>query len=480
MPDGIFFYVNGVPQEVSNEGAFSTLATFLRTRLELTGTKIVCEEGDCGACSVMVGTPDGKRLAYRPINSCIQFVFQLDGTHVVTVEGLRAGGPLHPVQEAMIRCHGAQCGYCTPGFVVAMCALFERPVTVDDKAVRDALTGNLCRCTGYEPIVRAGLEVDAASVRSINELYPPASMLEPLVKHVAKSRLLEHEGRKFFAPVTIADAVRFKSEQPGLVIVQGGTDVGVQHTKRGVAPAVMMTLAHIPELSALSLESGVLSVGATVNLTRLEEFFRGRVPEFHRILELFGAPQIKHAGTLAGNVANASPIADSLPFLYVMEAEVEITGLAGTRRVPIASFYLGYKKLDLRPDELITRILIPLDPPADGEILKLYKVSKRKNLDISTFTAAIRIRVRGGKIEGARIACGGVAATVLRLPRTERFLEGKGFSSEAFREAGEMALGEITPISDVRGSAAFRNRLAGNVLMKFYYENAGRAEPARR
>ncbi|HUP65399.1 MAG TPA: FAD binding domain-containing protein [Thermoanaerobaculia bacterium] len=478
MPDAVFLFVNGVPQRISDHAAFGTLATFLRTRLELTGTKIVCEEGDCGACSVLVGAPSEKGLDYRPINSCIQFVFQLDGTHVVTVEGLRTGGALHPVQEAMIRCHGAQCGYCTPGFVVAMCAMYEAGIEPSEKSARDALTGNLCRCTGYEPIIKAVLDVDPAAVRTINELYPPETMLGPLREHVRTARRLEHAGRTFYAPATIEEAIRFKSENPGVVIVQGATDIGVQHTKRGLQPAVMMTLGHIPQLSELTFDRDLLSVGATVTLTRLEDFYRDRVPEFHRILELFGAPQIKHAGTLAGNVANASPIADSLPFLSVMDAEVELTGLAGARRVSINSFYLGYKTLDLRPDELITRILIPMPP--SSEILKLYKVSKRKNLDISTFTAAIRMRIREGRIEGARIAYGGVGPTVLRLPRTEGFLEGKAFIPDVFREAGETALGEIAPISDVRGAAAFRNRLAGNVLMKFYYESAASAQEAAR
>jgi xanthine dehydrogenase small subunit len=290
---------------------------------------------------------------------------------------------------------------------------------------------------------------------------------------------IEASGRTFFAPTTVDEAVRFRTEFPDAVICQGGTDIAVQHNKRGFAPAAVMNLENVAELSELTEEGDTVAVGATVTLTRLEHFFRDRVPEFHRILELFGAPQIKHAATLAGNVANASPIADSLPFLYVMDARVELAGNDGRREVPIDAFYLGYKKLDLRGDELITRILIPM--PGD-EVLKLYKVSKRRNLDISTFTAAIRMDFSpvgrrlpadppsAATIRSVRIAYGGVAPTILRLPRTEKFLTGRPFEPDSFRQAGEIARGEIAPITDVRGSRDFRLQLAENVLMKFYYD----------
>lgn len=471
MDGSVFFFVNGKPYRISGPAVFETVANFLRYRLCATGTKIVCEEGDCGACSVMVGRIDGEELVYRPINACIQFLYQINGTHVVTVEGLGSSSSLHPVQEAMVECHGAQCGYCTPGFVVAMCAMYESEVPPTTRSIRDALTGNLCRCTGYDPIIEAGLRVGRSAVRPLRELYPAGPLLPALRSQLARSVLVEHEGRTFFAPSSIEEAVRFKQEHPGTVIVQGGTDIVVQHNKRGFDPPVVMNLSNVPQLAELSLDGGMLSVGATVTLAELDDRIRALVPEFGGILELFGAPQIRYAGTLAGNVANASPIADSLPFLYVMDAKVELAGTEGRRQVPIESFYLGYKVLDIRPDEIITRILIPL--PAGGqssEVLKLYKVSKRRNLDISTLTAAIRMTVSGGKVAAPSVAYGGVGPTVLRLSRTESFLDGSAFSLDTFREAGRMAREEISPISDVRGTAAFRGQLAENIMLKFYYE----------
>ncbi|MEO8218220.1 MAG: FAD binding domain-containing protein [Acidobacteriota bacterium] len=480
MTGDLFFYVNGKPFRVSHGEAFDTLSSFLRSRLGATGTKIVCEEGDCGACSVLVGRPDGDVLTYRPLDSCILFLHQINGAHVITVEGLKIAG-LHPVQSAMIRCHGAQCGFCTPGFVVAMSTMYETGTEVTEKTVRDAVTGNLCRCTGYEPIIKAGLSVDPASVKRLNELYPPQPMAGELRDHARTSLLLESGERKFFAPVSIDEAVRFRQENPTTVVVQGGTDLVVQHNKRGLDPAIRMTLANIPSLAEHRLENGLLAVGATVSLTTLEDFFKNRVPQFHHILKLFGAPQIKHAGTLAGNIANASPIADTVPFLYVMDAQLELSGTAGTRLVPLQSFYLAYKVLDLKPGEIITRIFIPLPEPAssesidgrDGEVLRLYKVSRRRNLDISTVTAAIRMNVHGGRMSDVRIVFGGVGPMVIRVPRTEASLTGRDFSLEALRDAGEVAREEIRPIDDVRGSAEFRRTLAANLLLKFYYESSG-------
>ena len=477
MGGSLFFYVNGTPHRVGGPDAFDTLSNFLRYRLRATGTKIVCEEGDCGACSVLVGRPDGERLEYRPVNSCIQFLHQVNGTHVVTVEGLGNSSDLHPVQEAMVRWHGAQCGFCTPGFIVAMCAMYETSTSPTEETVRAGLTGNLCRCTGYEPIIRAGLDVDTDGLMKINEMFPPAEIVAALRAQASEPLRIETDGRIFFSPVTLDQAVAFRSEHPGAVIVQGGTDIVVQHNKRGFDPRVIVSLSNIPELATLSIMSDVLSVGAAVSLTDLYSAVAERAPELAEILELFGAPQIRHAGTLAGNIANASPIADTLPFLYVMGAELEIAGPSGLRLVPIESFFLGYKKLDMRDDELIARVLIPLAARGEGEILRLYKISKRKNLDISTVTAAIRMWKAGGRIDRAMIAFGGVGPVVLRLRRVEDFLRGKEFSLETFLAAGEIVRGEITPISDVRGSAEFRLQLAGNLMLKFFYQSSEDSQP---
>src|SRR5688500_11956533 len=461
MRSELIFFINGAEHRVGGDAVFQTLSRYLRYDQRATGTKIVCEEGDCGACTVLIGKRDGDRLRYLPVNSCIQFLFQLDAAHVVTVEGLSRNG-LTPLQESMVRCHGAQCGYCTPGFIMAMAAMYEdeggaRAVSTAD--VCAALTGNLCRCTGYEPIIKAALEVEGQP--RIDELFPPSQILSSLPS--GESLRIGN----FFKPSTLEEAIEFKAANPKCVIVQGATDFGVWCNKRGFVPVAVLSLDSIAGLDELRIEGDELVVGGRTTLASLEEFVAGRIPQLSEILDRFGSPQIKNAGTLAGNIANASPIADSLPFLYVTGATLELTGRGGVRRVAIEKFYRGYKTLDLHPDEIITRIRIPLPP--DTDTLRLYKVSKRSHLDISSFTAAMLMRRRADQIESIRIAYGGVGPVVLRLPKTEQFLAGRPFALETFEEAEPIAREEITPISDVRGSRDFRLLLAGGVLRKFYY-----------
>jgi xanthine dehydrogenase small subunit len=397
-------------------------------------------------------------------------MYQLDRTHIVTIEGLKLNGELNGVQQAMVECHGAQCGFCTPGFVVAMCSMFDRKPPSCAQDVKDALTGNLCRCTGYESIINSALAVDAQKVAKIADLYPSAEMLKEFKSLKQESAELKSDEHLLIVPATLEDALKSKATHPDAVPVAGGTDVCVYWNKRRTEPQTLMSLANVEELRELKNDGKVMSVGARVTLAELEEAFQTAVPELANILWLFGSPQIRNAGTLAGNIANGSPIADSLPFLFVMGAEIELASSTGTRKVNINNFYQGYKKLDMRPDELISRIHIPL--PAKGESVKLYKVSKRKHLDISAFTAAVRFTREGDALKNVAIAYGGVAATILRLPKTEAFLEGKALTLDNMAEAGRIARTEITPLSDVRGSSDFRLTLAENILQKMYFEIA--------
>lgn len=474
MRNSLLLYINGQPCRVEGQTAFMSLANFLRYERGATGTKIVCEEGDCGACSVLVGRAEQGKLVYQPINSCIQFLYQLDCAHIITVEGLKMDNALHAVQTAMVEHHGAQCGYCTPGFVVSMCAMFQQGTEKPScQEVRDGLTGNLCRCTGYEPIIRAALNVDENRVTPLETLYPSEGMLKAFEAAQAEPVLIQAEERTFYKPVSLESAVEFKASHPETVIISGGTDLGVQCNKRGIEPASILSTAHLPDLDTLRAVTDaagreVLEIGARVSLSVLERFVELRIPQFFKILNVFGAPQIKNAGTLAGNIANGSPIGDSIPLLMVMDAEVEVLGEAGLRRININRLYKGYRTLDLKPDELITRIWLPVPSPA--ETLRLYKVSRRKHLDISAFTAAIRLTIEDGRIQSARLAYGGVGPVVLRLRETEAFLTGQPVNESIFREAGKLARQEVTPISDVRGSSGFRSQLAENMLLKFYLE----------
>lgn len=451
--------INGREHGVAGRAAFQTLATYLRDQ-GATGTKIVCAEGDCGACTVLVRRGRGD---FRPVNSCIQSLVQLDGCSIVTVEGIANGASLHPVQQSMIEHYGSQCGYCTPGFVVAMAGLTEGGTPLDEQAVRDGLTGNLCRCTGYEPIVKAALATNASTGPRLCDRYPAMDDDREAV-------LIEADGRTFFAPVSLAEAVRFKRDHAPVTIVQGGTDVGVWVNKRNFTAPALLSLAKIHELDEISFDDSRIVVGATVSLTAFEAAVHEGIPELHRIMAIFGSPQIKNAGTLVGNIANGSPIADTLPYLFVAGAQLELTGTNGLRRVPVERFYLGYKTFDLEPDEIITRVFVPVVTTNADRVLRLYKVSRRTDLDISAFTAAILLRVDEGRIAGAKVAYGGVAPLVIRMPKLEAFLIGKPLELETFENAGRVARGEVSPISDVRGSREYRLQLCENILQKFYFD----------
>ncbi len=477
--DHLVLFINGKRHDVAGRDAFLTLSDYLRQRSGMVGTKIVCSEGDCGACSVLVGKVDQAtgRLTYRVIDSCIQFMYQLDRTHVVTVEGLKRNGLLSPIQDAMVKHHGSQCGFCTPGFITTMTGMLEgdghdrqSPLSRDE--LSHGLSGNLCRCTGYLQILDAGCAVDPGKTARLCELYPEEPIAEQFTDLHQDYVVISDSKRVVAIPSDLDAAVAFKAEHPSCTVVAGATDIGVQHNKGKIAPSEVLCLANVDEIQSLERNDGRLTIGAGATWSQIEREVKELVPPFHDILTVFGSPQIRNSGTIGGNIANASPIADSLPFLFVTETELELVGPAGSRRVNINDFYTGYKKFDLKADELIACVHVPL--PTDLQTLKLYKVSRRRDLDISTFTAAVLMELDNstGVIKTIRIAMGGVAPVVLRLPKTEAFLAGKPLAEEVFQEAGRLARTEVAPISDVRGSADFRLQLAENILSKFYFDCA--------
>lgn len=492
MRDHLVFYVNGTRQTVRGDEAGLTLSDFLRdgrgaTCERLPGTKIACAEGDCGACTTLVGTPDdtGDRFVYRTIDACIAFVYQLDRKHIVTVEGLAKDGQLNDAQTAMVDCHGSQCGFCTPGFVMALQGLVEEqadgsPLT--DDQLRLGLSGNLCRCTGYSQILDAGRQIDPAKAGSAGAAYDTAAMLQELAGlgdetvHVNAPSDITTNGHphapqvEVFLPRTLDELLAQRAARTEAKLVSGATDIGVLFNHGKIAPTSVIATHSVAELQRMEVVDGVLVTGAAVKWDRLEDFSRDALPEYYEILTRFGSPQVRHAGTLVGNLANASPIADSIPFHYVAESTLELASARGTRSVPIEAFYLGYKQLDLAVDEVITGVKTPL--PTGSTQVKLYKVSKRRDMDISTATLAFWLEMDGGVVSTVRIAAGGVGPTVLRLPQAEASLSGKPLTLEAMQTAGSAARDEFTPLSDVRGSDAFRWQLVENLFAKCWHEIA--------
>ncbi|MBI1368482.1 MAG: 2Fe-2S iron-sulfur cluster binding domain-containing protein [Planctomycetes bacterium] len=473
--DEIHFHINGQPHRIHAGEATLTLSDYLRRRRNLVGTKIVCSEGDCGACTVLVARLDeDAEPTYRPVDACITFLFQLDHTHVLTVEGLAESGRLNVVQQAMVDGHGSQCGFCTPGFVVTMTGLCEDAHRagqqhIEPEQLRYGLTGNLCRCTGYVQIVEAGAKIDAAGGTPLCKRYPVAPMREAFAGDEPSVRLTEGDIDVCIA-ASIDEAAAFIAERPGARIVSGATDVGVAVNKNRYALNHVLCLNGIAAMKRVAYDNGEIVIGAATPWSDVLTFCREGLPEFAEVLDVFGAPQIRNAGTIGGNIINASPIADALPLLFVTEAQLTLVSTAGRRVVAINDFYVGYKKFDLRPGELLVEVR--LTRPKPNQRLRLYKVSKRRDLDISTFTAAILLTMNGPIITDAALAYGGVAPVVLRLPKTEAALRGQALSESLMLEAGAIAQREIKPISDVRGSADYRLELARTILLKAYHDIA--------
>jgi xanthine dehydrogenase small subunit len=514
MNHELLFFLNGQPQRVAGRDAFLTLTEYLRQRRGLVGTKVMCSEGDCGACTVLVGRPaDGTSensidfvspWVYRSIDACIHFLFQLDGAHVVTVEGLLKPSTsmpsesasslsrLTPIQMAMVSRHGSQCGYCTPGFVMAMASLVEEypegmpsadsfpsPDSVAPSILREGLSGNLCRCTGYTAIEESFTEDVVQGQPSIEELYPSSELVKSIQQRHGRSTLLQalsKEDPQAFVAANLVDALEYKDRYPGCTIIAGATDVGVWYSKGKFQPKNVLVIHRIPDLLATSLNtdqetnSKTLCIGAAVNWEDVRKAARGSIPYFDRLLSLFGSPQIRHAGTIGGNIVNGSPIADSLPCLLLCDAKLELSSFAGSRIVSIHDFYTGYKQTVMQSNELLTRIRIEV-PPQDA-FVRLYKVSRRRDMDISTFTAAVLLRIVNASIIGElRIVLGGVAGNVLRFVDIETQAIGKPWSLAVATEIADALAASIAPISDVRGSADYRRLLAKNIFLRFYFES---------
>lgn len=461
--------INGQITSVSDEWVFAPLAQFLRRDKELVGTKVVCAEGDCGACTVIV--KDGEET--YTVNSCIAPTFNFVGKEILTVEGLGHESNLHAVQQAMCDQQGTQCGYCTPGIVCSL-AWSSQKLSVSQKIftpqrVKNALTGNLCRCTGYDSIVQAGMKLNEASTAA-KELPWSSKGIKSIKKlnrlHVAKNR-------SHFVPLTISDAVKYKSEVPQARIISGATDLGVVTNKGKLELIETLSLCEIEECKKIELvqkgDASEIRVGAAATLSQLEAWLEIHkfYPEFVRLLHVFASPQIKNAGTLIGNLMNGSPIGDTLPFLFVKDAVIELHSVRGAREISIHQLFKGYKSFNLDPDEVVTALRIP----AQGDSsLRLYKVSLREDLDISAVTFAGQIKVVDSLIKDVKIAMGGLSAVVSRVTAIEGFLMGKTLPSLETGELASLLEKQFQPLSDVRGSKDFRMTVSCNLLVKYVNE----------
>lgn len=460
MRHSILFYLNGKRHDISGTPAFMSLSHFLREEQRLCGTKVVCAEGACGACTVLVGTPTSsglsyRTLSYRALNSCLLSVHQIHGCHVVTVEGVSRSPALSAVQQALITGHGAQCGFCTPGMVMTLTGVCEDGQT---EGLPDALCGNLCRCTGYLPILESAALIDRAAYFPLRALYPSAELAAELYTARQEPLDIDADGRRLLVPLTYEAAAQAKRDTPEGVFVAGATELGVQWKKDGDSPHTLISLAALMASATVRVEGRALVLDAGATWAQVEAAARTDFPALARLLERFAGPQIKNAGTVGGQIAQNSPIGDALPLLHVLEARLELVG-PGTRRE------IGMDALDSRTlDELIRRVRLPL--PMDTQRLHLEKVTRRAGFDRSVVSAALRLTLNDNTITEAKLAYGGVGPRVCRLPRTEAFLAGQPLTEAVLRQAGEVLKTEIAPVDDARGSREYRALLAANLLLR--------------
>lgn len=478
MRNKIVFYLNGNRKEVGAREASMMFAEYLRYDQGLTGTKIVCAEGDCGACSVLRYFPHVKGTDtnnYLPINSCITLVAQLDGSSLVTVDALKKKNELHESQKAMVECHGSQCGFCTPGFVMAITGLVEEKLAkkdfkMDEQEAKNCMTGNLCRCTGYQPIVNAAMSIDLEKCEGLKERFYSERQEVELTKIFSESVLLESDEFFYFAPKTLKEALNYLKDFPDTKIVASATDLGVVHNKRKTQLTRLLSLQLISELYKVEVSGSEVKLGARVTHTEFRHSMKDILPEFANYLDIFASPQIKNIGTIVGNIANASPIGDTPPAFLALNATVCVVGPKGEREIPMSKFFLAYRKTALEHGEIITSVKFKL--PSKNSSVKFYKNSNRKDLDISAVNFAIKVEWKDEskkEIMDVTMAAGGVAATPLRLIQTETALK-NNFDIEA---AVKTLHSEFNPLSDVRASSAYRHVLVENFFRRFFADVGG-------
>jgi len=449
-----------------------TLLDHLRLERGLCGTKEGCNEGDCGACTVVLARVRHGRVVHEPVNACILPVGLVDGAEVVTIEDLSADGFLAPIQRAMVEHHASQCGFCTPGIVMSLHALAqETEGPVPRQQIADQLAGNLCRCTGYRPIMTAAEQV-LGGPRRDNPGRDRGRLDQIAALDDDSDVFIGTQDRFFAAPRTLASLLALYARHPDATLIGGGTDVGLWLTKALRDQPKLVALGRVRDLAAIRQTSKGIEIDAAVSLTDAASALAALAPDLGEIMRRFGSAQVRASGTVGGNIANGSPIGDLAPCLIALDARITLQSRDGARELPLEDFFVAYGRQDRRPGEIIRMLTIPV--LADGQSFHAFKVSKRFDEDISTVLGAFRLAVRNGVLSDVRIACGGMAATPRRAFATERALIGLRLDDEAGYRSALAALEEdFQPLSDMRASAAYRLESARALLTKALMEAAG-------
>ena len=484
----IRFVLDGEIKTIQDIAPTTTVLNYLREELRRTGTKEGCAEGDCGACTVVLAELNGNGVRFRAINSCIQFMPTLDGKELITVESLKgADGNLHPVQQAMVDCHGSQCGFCTPGFVMSLFALYKSEQQPSRPQIRDALAGNLCRCTGYRPIIEAaekmyhigdnGEDKDqtwmSCSFSSAGDRQPAPGerdMIERLQAIQRTDTLAMHGEQSYFAPAKLADLATLVRRYPQAYILAGGTDIGLWVTKQHKDLDTVIYIGNVKELKRLLVTDTHIEVGAGVTLSDACADIARYYPDLGELFRRFASPPIRNAGTLGGNIANGSPIGDSMPALIALGSTLILRRGKKTRELPLDEYYLAYQKTARTEGEFVEAVRIPL--PQAQQQFRTYKISKRFDQDISAVCGAYSMTLEDGQVRAIRICYGGMAATPKRALACEQALTSQDWSEATVIQAMTKLEQDYTPITDMRAGSDYRRRVAQNLLLKFFQETS--------